>query len=442
MKPTGSTTADADLQRLTWYMKGYLDEYKFTAGATNAPNIHEFWGGEGKRLTSFRGIAVYDMLKKYIYGMLIDGLRLSVSNEALSVQADYIYKTESAGIIGVDGETFTRPDELSNDLFIMFYDISMKLNDEPLKGVSSSFTFDGKNNHNVDSTIGFGSRAPQIHANAGKRENDLTLTTTLTKDTVRAILDAEYGEVGAYEPSACKILQIPLELTVSLCELSDLEMKILFPKCTVKVEYDLSGTDVIDATLTLATLGTGTATLNDTTTVETDMYVMIKNNQPDMNGIAYILYDGGVTSSHNDEAFSGVSEYITRTVEDDGAVVENEDDAGEHVISAQKPGTTSSADDWEAPLIIEFDVVESDGDVRIQLYQETGGLSAIRKFSQLGVANGGHVKVTYDGETARFYANGHDIPDYSINVAFTELFRIRFNLTASSSFKYKNFKIY
>ena len=283
IKPTGSTKADADLQRLGWYFIGFLDNYVFTAGGTGEPNTHEFYGGEGKELTSFRGIAVYDMLKKYIYGMLEDGLKLECSDDSLSVEASWIYKTEKAGIIGQSGETFTRPDDLEDDLFIMFYDIAIKLNNKALDGVSNSFSFDGNNNHNVDSTIGFGSRAPQVRAPAGKREIKLELKTTLTDDTVRSILDAEYGEVNALEPSACKILEVPLELNIALCEVSGIACKILFPMCTLRAEYDMSGADNIEVTMSLETLGSGTVTLADEETeVETDMYVLLTNEQPEL----------------------------------------------------------------------------------------------------------------------------------------------------------------
>jgi hypothetical protein len=284
MKPSGSTEADADLQQLTWYFRGFLDNYVCTEGDTPATGhtqtyIHEFYGGEGKELASFRGIAVYDMLKKYLYGMLCDGMKLEVSNEGMTVSADWIYKTEKAGIIGQSGETFSRPDELTAEqIFIMFYDVSLKLNDQALDGVSTAFSFEGNNNHDVDSTIGLGSRAPQKRAQAGKRENSLEITTTLTSDTVRSILNAQYGEVNALEPSSCKLLQLPLELNITHCEDSDLACKILFPKCTVRVEYDMSGVDAIEATLSLDTLGSGTVTLEDgTTEVETDMYVELTN---------------------------------------------------------------------------------------------------------------------------------------------------------------------
>jgi hypothetical protein len=283
MKPTGSTSADADLQQLTWYFHGYLDNYKHTTG-TGGKHIHEFWGGEDKELPSFRGVAVFDMLIKYLYGLVEDALKLEVSDSSMTVSADWIYKTEKAGIIGSSGESFTRPDALTNEeIFIMFYDVSLKLNNQALDGVSTSFSFEGNNNHDVDSTIGLGSRYPQKRALAGKRENELSITTTLTADTVRSILNAQYGEVNALEPSSCKLLQLPLEVNVAHCENAQISCKILFPKCTVRVEYNMSCVDIIEATLSLDTLGSGKVTLADNKTeVETDMYVKLVNNQEEI----------------------------------------------------------------------------------------------------------------------------------------------------------------
>ena len=278
MKPTGSTSADADLQQLSWYFLGYLDNYVYTAGE-NETHQHEFYGGEGKELTSFRAIAAYDMLTKYVYGLLEDKLKLEVSDESMSVSVDWIYKTEKATI----NESFTQPDPLVNEnLFIMFYDVSLKLGGNPVTGVSTAFSFEGNNNHNVDATIGLGSRHPQIRAKAGKRENKMSVTTSLTTETVRAILNAEYGEVGALEPSSCKLLQIPLEINIQHCENLDLSCKVLFPRCTVRVEYNISGVDTIEATLTLESLGSDKVTLADNTEVETDMYVSLINNQENL----------------------------------------------------------------------------------------------------------------------------------------------------------------
>ena len=278
MKPTGSTTADADLQQLAWYFFGALDNYVYTGGGSGATeHTHEFYGGEGKELPSFRGIAMFDMLKKYLRGLVIDELKLDVSNEGMTVGAEWIYQTESAAI----NESFTEPDNLTNEqIFIMFYDVGLKLNNAALDGVSTAFSLSCKNNHNVDKSIGLGSRYPQKRPQAGKRETTLTVTTTLTADTARSILNAEYGEANATSPSSCKLLQLPFEVNIEHCENANISCKIVFPKCNVRVEYSMSGVDTVEATLTLDTLGTGTVTLADgTTSVATDMYVKLVNNQ-------------------------------------------------------------------------------------------------------------------------------------------------------------------
>lgn len=287
MKPTGSTSADADLEKFAWYWRAFLDNYAYTEGSGDV-NTHEFWGGENKSLQSFRAIAVYDMLKKYIYGLLCDSLKFEVSDDAINIDADWIYKTEKAGIIGKDGETFIKPGSLEEETFLMFFDVALKLGQDAqgkmkdMDGVQTSFSFEGNNNHDVDGTIGLGSRYPQAKAMAGKREISLSIATSLTEDTVDNILAAQYGEVGALEPTKCKLLQLPLELNIALCENSDIGMTILFPKCTLNVEYDMSGADRIEVTMNMSTLGSGSVTLLDDSEVTTDMYVKLVNYQTEL----------------------------------------------------------------------------------------------------------------------------------------------------------------
>ncbi|MBQ9026197.1 MAG: carboxypeptidase regulatory-like domain-containing protein [Bacilli bacterium] len=286
IKPTGSIETSANLQILSHYFWGFLDEYKFTAGSgQNAPNTHEFWGGEHKLLKSFRGVSVNDELVFYLIGLLVDSMKLECSSEDMTLGADFIYKTEFSEILD-DEDDYQRVESLVNDLFIMFYDISLKLNGEDPAGIQTSFSFEGSNNHDVDKTIGFGARHPQGQAKANKRENSISIVTTLTKETVRAILDARYGKVNVLEPTKCQILQVPLAVHVDLCEYHEigLSMDIVFPKCTLLAEFDSSGIDDVEATLNMATLGSDTVELVDGTEVATDMYVKLVNNMPEIGG--------------------------------------------------------------------------------------------------------------------------------------------------------------
>ena len=280
MKPTGSTSADADLQRLAWYMYAFLDNYKFTPG-NDGVNTHEFWGGENKELKSFRGIALYDMWVMYLYGLLCDSLKLEVSDESMTVDADWIYSTEKSHILEED-ESFPTPEELINDLYIMGYDVRILLDGNDPDGVQNSFTMEGNNNHNVDGTIGLGSRYPQKQAHALKRELTLSLSTVLTRNNVRSIMNGRYGKVGATEPSKCQLLENALKVEVRLCEYPDLGMDIYFPSCTINNEFDMSGADDIETTMNLGSLGSKKAELVDGSEIMTDIYVKIINNQSEI----------------------------------------------------------------------------------------------------------------------------------------------------------------
>lgn len=283
IKPSGSIETSANLQILGHYFYGFLDNYKFTSGSNNK-NIHEFWGGESKLLKSFRGISVNDELVFYLFGLLVNSMKLEVSSEDMTLGADFVYKTELADILN-DENDYERAEELINDLFIMFYDVSLKINNQDPDGIQTSFSLEGNNNLDVDKTIGFGARHPQGQAKANKRENSISIVTTLTRETVRAILDARYGAVNVLEPTKCQILQVPLQVDVALCEYPDLGFTIKFPKCTLLAEFSSSGIDDVEATLNMATLGSEEVTLNDgTTTVATDMYVKLTNNMPEIGG--------------------------------------------------------------------------------------------------------------------------------------------------------------
>ena len=284
-KPSGDSEHDVDLQRIGHYFRGYLDNYKHTAPASGSSiHTHEFWGGEGKELQSFRGIVMQDALKKYLTGMLINTLGFEVSDDSMKVTANWVYKQEKAEIIGVDdGASFTRPDELEDDLFVMFYDILVKLNSKSLlgdNGIVTSANFSGNNNLAQDDSIGFGAMRPQARALAKDRDNNISLALSLTTEILDDILAMEYGATSARELDSCKIKNVPLELDIALCEYATQSLKILFPNCTVGVTYDGSGTDVIKANLSLDSLGAAEVPLVDgTTEVYTDMYVQLKNKQ-------------------------------------------------------------------------------------------------------------------------------------------------------------------
>ena len=100
---------------------------------------------------------------------------------------------------------------------------------------------------------------------------------------MRCILDGLYCVVGPLVPSSWILLQLPFMVNIAHCEDANTYCKILFPKCTVNVEYNMSGVDAVEVTMTLESLGSSTVELADgTTEVETDMYVKLVNYQEEI----------------------------------------------------------------------------------------------------------------------------------------------------------------
>lgn len=284
-KPNGSTSGKVDLQRITWYLRGFLDQYIHTAGQNNL-HIHEFWGGENHELQSFIGLALYDDLKLALCGLIEDGLKLEVSDSAMTVNCDWLYAGEQGDILNV-GETFIEPEELvDSKIPIRAYDVYVGfiVDGEFQKpgSVQTSFNMEGNNNHDQDGTLGLGSRFPQEKPQAAKRTINLSLATTLNRRSYREILNARYGEVGAVKPHKCKILNVTPELRIVQCEHPEQQLIIRFPECTLKAEFDLKGADRIEATLNLQTLGNGECTLNDGTNINTDIYCKLINKVPEL----------------------------------------------------------------------------------------------------------------------------------------------------------------
>lgn len=283
VKPTGSTAGKTDLKRIGHFLKAFLDEYVFTEGEDDDdPNVHEFYGREGQYLTSFSAWATFDYFEKLITGLLLDTLKLEVSSDFMTQSEDWIYKNETIrdknSTPSFNQSTYNVR-EVAGEIPVMFYDVQILLNGSSAPGVNTSFSFEGKNNLNQDGTVGIGSRFPQIKAAAQKREISMSLVSYLSSETVNLIKAAEYGEVNISSPSNCKLYKIPLKVIIQTCENSVDKLEMLFPECTVAVEYSASESDEIETTFNLTALGTGTVTLEDgETVVQTDCYCKLVND--------------------------------------------------------------------------------------------------------------------------------------------------------------------
>lgn len=172
----------------------------------------------------------------------------------------------------------------------------------------------------------------------------------------------------------------------------------------------------------------------------TDSYCVFKDDEPVEPTIyRMILQDKGVEDNLNPNAFSYNTDALTITTDEEGTLVENINSGDARVYSAKKPN--ASYVDWEYPFTVEFDIVEGDDNVRIQVFKiNSSGNYVSRTLSDLG--NPSHVKLEYDGEIIRYYVNGKTTPKYSKSISLENPLQIRFSLPDNTSFKYKNYKIY
>lgn len=281
LKPEASYEMMVDLKRIGHYFKAALGNYKFTAGATapagQPPNLntHDFWGGESAILPSFTGWSTFDIFTKQLRGMVCESLQLEVEDETMKGSSEWKYQTET--------KSNTVPSNLimpQNDALIAFYEVTMQIDNATTPGIVTTLNFEISNNLEDDKTRGLGARGPQIQPKAQVREIELEFESTMVSGLLPLIERAEYGAAGT-SPTACSIGNAPLRIKTNLCPPLNDTLEILFPKCTLFVEYETSEADPIDVKFTLKTVGTNKATFtNPNHNVMTDIFVRLRNDQP------------------------------------------------------------------------------------------------------------------------------------------------------------------
>ena len=156
------------------------------------------------------------------------------------------------------------------------------------------------------------------------------------------------------------------------------------------------------------------------------------------------FYDDGVTSTSNGFIFNTTDIQLeVDTLGKTGTTVTNSSSSTGRTYWANKPGTSGSVDlDWDYPISIECDIVSGSNSVAFQFGRQVDSQVASRTLTQLGVTDGGHLKLTYDGTNAKYYVNNSDTPSATIPLSITGLSTVRFYCPAETSFKYKDFMIY
>lgn len=155
------------------------------------------------------------------------------------------------------------------------------------------------------------------------------------------------------------------------------------------------------------------------------------------------FYDDGITSTSNGFIFNTTDIQLNvDTVGKTGTTVSNVSSTTGRTYWANKKGTPSTVDlDWDYPVAIECDILNGSSAVAFQFGRQSDNQIASRTFTQLGLINGGHLKVTFDGTNVKYFVNS-ETPLFTVPLSISGLCAVRFYCPASSTFKYKNFMIY
>lgn len=314
MEPTASTESTMDVKTIQYYLKALLGNYIFKSNAEGTKNHHEFWGGENTTLPSWQGVITYDIAEKQLFGLICDTLKIEAKDDLATLSCDWIYADEQQRRIDEDDYTIK---EIDGVIPLIGYDFNLEVAGKKPNAIISEFSLEVKNNHNTDATKGLGSRRPQKKASAQQREIELSLTTTMDKESFALIVGAEYGKAPTdselsdidtvYTPSECLLYSTDLKLTIKTCEEKEEYIIFYFPNCIVSVDpVETSESDEIEVDLTLVPDGTKSYDgFSDSKTRKTDMYCLVCNDQAEIKSSTTTTTSSSTSTSTGTSSSSG-----------------------------------------------------------------------------------------------------------------------------------------
>lgn len=196
------------------------------------------------------------------------------------------------------------------------------------------------------------------------------------------------------------------------------------------LDYDANGNPLQNSGL----VGTGAGELDIVASLDDPNTITDSSLQSEIYKVFdCAFYDSGVEATENTDwiASSGT---LSKSFSSNGKTI-SPSTSTQLMIYANKPSTTgTSAYDWNAPFVVEFDVNAQTDTPIFQVYSNdtTGAYN-------LNLGATGHYKITYDGTTIYGYRDGTEINHFDRDMPNA---RIGFVVTNGKSVTYKDFKIY
>ncbi len=278
--PSGNVSYPANLVNILEVLKGVLGGYAFTAGTVNTPNTHEFWGSDTRLLSSWVGRLGKDNFEHGFQGLVMESMSCEVAEALTNISWEMSGQKDFKAPEGLQSKSAVRA-KLPKERKIPFHQVTLTIDGVLQKRKAKGISWNVSNGTDAGAGQYLGSRYPgRIPANA----RSTSASTTLDFSDLSAIERVWGGPSG---PTALGGAEFPCQIdyaggkSVAFPTSPPLSMTVKLPRVNYSsVETTASGREEISQPISI-NARTGTVLLLDgTTTVETDIYVVVYNYEP------------------------------------------------------------------------------------------------------------------------------------------------------------------
>lgn len=273
--PGGNFVVAADVHTVAYLLKWALGGYQFTADTpTLGTNLHEFYGVDDTELPSFAVWLGKDVFEQVVHGCVASQLVLEVSDGYAQVTVDVLAAQDEKGVLdtGVISQLPLPPPMTFPDM--QFWVGGTTPGDE-VSAAIQELKLTVNNNGDAGAARGLGSRYPRRKIPVGAR--DVMVEFTAYYDGTEHI-ERLWGDPAG--PSDNGSTELPVRILGDSG--TDGSLQIDLPRCIfTQVETQPSGRDRIDQKVTAAALQ-DTVALEDASTVESEIYARLHNDQEEV----------------------------------------------------------------------------------------------------------------------------------------------------------------
>ena len=269
----GNVALALDLHTIGWLLRWTLGGAAFTtAGGTGGLNLHEFYGSDDTLLPSFVVWLGKDVFEHAFKGCVASQLSLEVSDGFCQATLDVVGAEDAKGALD-PAVVASLPLAVPRAFPDMRFYLGGTDAGSEISAAVQELTLTINNNADAAAARGLGSRFPRRKIPAGQRETTLELTVRYEST---AHLERLWG--GPSGPSTEGTAETPARIVADGGAEGSLTIDL--PRCIItEVQQQPSGRDRIDQSLAVTAL-LDTVTLEDTSTVESEIYCRLENDQP------------------------------------------------------------------------------------------------------------------------------------------------------------------